>query len=64
MLRVPAKNNHIHASLDVSFQIFDSSRRRGGAAEMEKNVLVAFEDRIEVIQGVSWNTTAENFIKR
>jgi hypothetical protein len=63
----PAKSNHIHAAshcLEVSFQIFDSSRKRGGAAKMEKDVLVAFEDRIEIIKGVSWNTTAENFIKR
>ena len=31
---------------------------------MEKDVLVAFEDRVEIVKGVSWNTTAEKFIKR
>ena len=31
---------------------------------MEKDVLVAFEDRVEIVKGVKWNTTAETFIKR
>ena len=31
---------------------------------MEKDVLVAFEDRVEIVKGVKWNTTAETLIKR
>ena len=31
---------------------------------MEKDILVAFEDRIEIVKGVKWNTTAETLIKR
>ena len=31
---------------------------------MEKDVLVAFEDRVEIVKGVNWNTTTEKFIKR
>ena len=64
-IQVLSGNIHIHAChLKVSFQIFDSSKKRGGAAKMEKDVLVAFEDRVEIVKGVKWNTTAETFIKR
>ena len=63
-MRMPYCLVHDRVHLKVSFNIFDSSKKRGGAAKMEKDVLVAFEDRIEIVERVKWNTTAETFIKR